>query len=366
MAPCAKIPLNANRSLRICAGILLIAVAMPASTQTDGTEEWVLPRTEHGHPDLQGNWTNATLTGIQRPEGFDAVLTAEQIAAMEGRREQTIQADAAPSDPNREAPAKGGVYTGEALFDAATGGTGGYNYFYIDAGDRVAYYNGEPRSSLIVDPADGRIPAFTPEAEETRAAAAARKEGTGEFDNPESRPLGERCLLSFGNNLGPPMLPNYFYNNNYTIVQTENEVMIMTEMVHDFRVIRLGQRQPLPDHIRPWMGDSWGRWDGATLVVETSNLPLRQVNSASYILPGGSEHRQVTERFTRVGERVINYEFTVNDPHYYTASWSGEVPFTRLDELIYEYACHEANYSLFNVLSGARAEERRAAESREN
>ena len=357
MAPCAKIPLNANRSLRICAGILLIAVAMPASTQTDGTEEWVLPRTEHGHPDLQGNWTNATLTGIQRPEGFDAVLTAEQIAAMEGRREQTIQADAAPSDPNREAPAKGGVYTGEALFDAATGGTGGYNYFYIDAGDRVAYYNGEPRSSLIVDPADGRIPAFTPEAEETRAAAAARKEGTGEFDNPESRPLGERCLLSFGNNLGPPMLPNYFYNNNYTIVQTENEVMIMTEMVYDIRVIRLGEHQPLPDYIRPWMGDSWGRWEGDTLVVETTNQPLKQVNAATYVTPGGSEQMKLTERFTRVGPQTINYEFTVDDPDFYTASWGGEVPFLKMNELIYEYACHEANYSLFNVLSGARAQE---------
>jgi hypothetical protein len=327
----------------------------------DAGSDWVLPRTEYGHPDLQGNWTNATLTGIQRAEGFDAVLTPEQIAAMEGSREETIAADAAPSDPDREAPVKGGVYTGEALFDAATGGTGGYNYFYIDAGDQVAYYNGEPRSSLIVDPPDGRIPPMTAAAKEARAAAVEATAHLGEFDNPESRPLGERCLLSFGNNLGPPMVPNYFYNNNYTIVQNKNEILIMTEMVHDIRIVRLGEHQPLPDHIRPWMGDSWGHWEGDTLVVETSNQPLRQINTASYVLPGGSENRKVTERFTRVGERMINYEFTVDDPNYYTASWSGEIPMTRLDERIYEYACHEANYSLYNVLSGARAEEAREA-----
>ena len=369
MATCARSQLNANwmRSMTRAAPLfLLIGLALPAAAQTGGDSEWVLPRTEHGHPDLQGNWTNATLTEIQRPEGFAAVLTPEQIAAMEGRREETIEADALPSDPDREAPPKGGVFTGDPLFDSASGGTGGYNYFYIDAGDRVAIYNGEPRSSLVVDPPDGRIPPLTDAAQEARAAEVERTADIGEFDNPENRPLGERCLLSFGDNLGPPMLPNYFYNNNYTIVQTENEVMIMTEMVHDFRVIRLGERQPLPDHLRPWMGDSWGRWEGDTLVVETTNLPLKQVNAARYITPGGSEQLTVTERLTRVDERTINYEFTIDDPGFYTAAWRGEVPMTRLDELIYEYACHEANYSMFNVLSGARAQESAALASQED
>jgi hypothetical protein len=131
----------------------------------------------------------------------------------------------------------------------------------------------------------------------------------------------------------------------------------MTEMVHDYRVVRLGERQLLPDNIRPWMGDSWGRWEGDTLVVETTSQPLRQVNASTYVTPGGSEQMKVTERFTRVGPQTINYEFTVDDPDFFTASWSGEVPFLKMNELIYEYACHEANYSLFNVLSGARAQE---------
>lgn len=355
MANYARIPLNGNRVRSAAALVAGLALMVPTLAQD--ADEWVLPRTEYGQPDLQGNWTNATLTGVQRPEGMDKVLTEEQIAALEGRRQETIDADAAPSDPDREAPVKGGVYTGDALFDGATGGTGGYNYFYIDAGDRVAYYNGEPRSSLIVDPANGRFPAMTDAAK--TAVAAARDSAGGEFDNPESRPLGERCLLSFGDNLGPPMLPNYFYNNNYTIVQTKDEVLIFTEMVHDVRIVRLGEPNPLPENMRPWMGDSWGRWEGDTLVVETSNLPLKQVNSATYVTPGGSEQMKVTERFTRVSEREINYEVAVDDPGYYTASWSAEVPFIKLDKNIYEYACHEANYSLFNVLSGARAEEAR-------
>ena len=367
MATCARTLLNAERMpSRTWTAILMIGLALPAWSQTDGDSEWVLPRIEHGHPDLQGNWTNATMTPVQRPEGLGAVLTPEQIAAREGARQETINADAAPSDPDRGPPPEGGVFTGDPLYDAASGGTGGYNYAYIDAGDRVAVYDGEPRSSLVVDPPDGRIPEFTEAAKEARAAAAARTADIGDFDNAENRPMVERCLLSFGDNLGAPMLPNYFYNNNYTIVQTENEIMIMTEMVHDFRVIRLGERQPLADHIRPWMGDSWGRWEGDTLVVETTNQPLKQVNAATYVTPGGSEQMKVTERFTRVGPQTINYEFTVDDPDYYTASWSGEVPFLKMDELIYEYACHEANYSLFNVLSGARAQESMAQESQKD
>ena len=347
----------------LCA-LVVGALAVPAAptSAAQGSQAdagWVLPRTPEGHPDLQGNWTNATMTPVQRPPGVGAVLAAEQVAAIEEGRQEFIETLSQASDPDREAPPEGGVFTGDAVFDAASGGTGGYNYFFIDGGDSIAVYNGEPRSSLVVDPADGRIPALTEEARERRreASSAARRAGVGEYDNPENRPLGERCIMSFGSNAGPPMLPNYFYNNNYTIVQTADHVVILTEMVHDVRIIRLGDRRPLADEIRPWMGDSWGWWEGDTLVVETTNLPAKQL-VPGYVYPGGSENMKVTERFTRVAENTINYEFTVDDPATYTATWGGEVPFQALDGNVYEYACHEANYSLFNVLSGARAQER--------
>jgi hypothetical protein len=237
----------------------------------------------------------------------------------------------------------------------AAGGTGGYNYVWIEAGDRIAIVNGEPRSSLVVDPPNGRIPALTPAARQRLTEAAQQSRQFGAYDNPENRPLAERCIMSFGSNAGPPMLPNYFYNNNYTIVQTRDHVMILTEMVHDARIIRLGDVKPLPKERRPWMGDSRGRWVGDTLVVETTNFHPMQV------FRGASEHLKVTERFTRVDDRTILYRFTMEDPTTFTQPWSGEVPFVAMDELIYEYACHEGNYALSNVLSGARAQEREAA-----
>ena len=348
--------------LFLCCGVLLLGLAFPVALQTQAreTKPWVMPRTSDGHPDLQGNWTNATITPIQRPRGRGPVLTPDQVAGIEGRRQNLIDASGEPSDPDREAPPVGGDGS-----TGAAGGVGGYNYFYIEAGDRVAVFNGEPRSSLVVDPEDGRIPPLTATAREARREASARRRVFGQYDNPENRPLGERCIKSFGSNAGPPMLPNYFYNNNYTIVQTADHIMIMTEMVHDVRIIRLDEPKPLAENIRPWMGDSWGWWEGDTLIVETTNLPLRQVNGHRYVYPGGSEDMKVTERFTRVDEQTINYEFTVDDPTTYTRPWSGEVPFKAMDDLVYEYACHEANYSLFNVLSGARAEEREAAKKKQ-
>ena len=341
----------------LLAGIALALLAAPAAAQQSG---WVVPRTPDGKPDLQGNWSNATLTPIQRPAGLPKVLSAEQVAAMEGERAEFIQENSQDSDPDRGAPAVGGEFTGNALFDAASGGTGGYNLFYIDAGDRVAIYNGEPRSSLVTIPENGQIPPMTAAAQERRRAALAARSGMGEYDNPENRPMAERCILSFGSNAGPPMLPNYFYNNNYTIVQTPDHVMIMTEMVHDVRVIPIGERPDVPDDYRPWFGVSWGHWDGDTLVIETTNLPYEQMNAYGYLFPGASENVKVTERLTRVGPNTINYEFLVEDPDTYTESWGGQVPFNRLPARVYEYACHEGNYALFNVLSGARAQEREA------
>ena len=325
---------------------------------TPDQRQWVMPRTSDGHPDLQGNWSNATITPLGRPRGRGPVLTPDQVAEIEGRREEFIEVLSATSDPNREAPAVGGVRTGDFAFDAASGGTGGYNYVYIDGGDRVAIYNGESRSSLVTNPADGRIPSLTPEARQRRSERSEFNRQFGAYDNPENRPLSDRCLMSFGSNAGPPMLPNYFYNNNYTIVQTADHIMIMTEMVHDVRIIRMGERVPLPEQVRPWMGDSWGHWEGDTLVIETTNLhPLQRFNG------NPSDNLKVIERLTRVDQSTINYEFTVIDPETYTAEWGGEVPMKALDGLIYEYACHEGNYALGAILSGARYQERLEAEN---
>ncbi len=335
------------------ASVGVAPLAAAAVDLTPDQQQWVMPRTSDGHPDLQGNWSNATITPLGRPRGRGPVLTPDQVAEIEGRREEFIEVLSATSDPNREAPAVGGVRTGDFAFDAASGGTGGYNYVYIDGGDRVAIYNGESRSSLVTNPADGRIPSLTPEARQRRSERGEFNRQFGAYDNPENRPLSDRCLMSFGSNAGPPMLPNYFYNNNYTIVQTADHIMIMTEMVHDVRIIRMGERVPLPEQVRPWMGDSWGHWEGDTLVIETTNLhPLQRFNG------NPSDNLKVIERLTRVDQSTINYEFTVIDPETYTAEWGGEVPMKALEGLIYEYACHEGNYALGAILSGARYQER--------
>ena len=337
----------------VMAGPVSLSAAQVAA---DASGAWVLPRTPAGHPDLQGNWTNVTVTPIQRPQGQGPVLTPDQVAAIEGQRDGIVEAGAVASDPDRAPPPAGG--TNPICIDGATTC---YNYVYWDQGDRVAIYNGEPRSSLITNPANGLIPPLTSAGAQQAAELLDISTGLGEFDHPENRPLPERCFMSYGSNAGPPMLPNYGYNNNYTIVQTPDHIMIMTEMVHDARIIRMGERVPMPDHIRPWMGDSWGHWEGDTLVIETTNLPLALMNKHPYIYPGGSEEWRVVERLTRVDENTINYEFTVTDPGTYTAPWGGEVPMKALNDLIYEYACHEGNYALGNVLSGARYQERMEA-----
>jgi hypothetical protein len=341
----------------LVAAAALVMAASPefASAQARAS----LPRLADGTPDLQGNWSNGTMTPIVRPAGVGPVLTPEQVEALEQGRQDFISEDYLDSDPDRGAPPAGGELTGDPIFDAATGGTGGYNQFFVDAGDNIAVYNGEYRSSLIVHPADGRRPAYSAFGEERLAERLAFNRQFNEYDNPENRPLAERCIMSFGSNGGPPMLPNYFYNNNYTIVQTPDHIMIMTEMVHDTRIIRMGEPRRLPEHIRPWMGDSWGHWEGDTLVIETTNLHPEQVlmgmsNATFY----PSERIRVIERLTRVDESTINYEFTIQDP-IFTEEIRGEVPFNRLDGLLYEYACHEGNYALENVLRGARAEEAR-------
>ncbi|HAC07059.1 MAG TPA: hypothetical protein DCF71_14515 [Gemmatimonadetes bacterium] len=334
---------HSSALLGLCVAIATMVLLSPALAQAQarGGEQWVVPRTSDGHPDLQGNWTNQTITPMQRREGQDRILTWDEVAEREGRVVERSQAGAEASDPDRP-PLEAGS------------NVGAYNNVYFEFGQRVAIVNGEPLSSLITSPDNGRKPALTPEGERRRDEIREFRSQFGPSDNPENRVLQDRCLVSFTNHGGPPMTPNYGYNSNYTIVQTADYVMLHYEMVHDTRIIRLGEPDPLPAHMRPWFGDSWGRWEGNTLVVETTNIYPLQDYMGIHPTPDLTVH----ERFTRVDEETILYEFTVDDPTTYVEPWSGIVPFKRFDELLYEYNCHEGNYAMSNILSGARYQER--------
>jgi len=330
---------------------------------------WVMPRTPDGKPDLQGNWTNETQTPLERMGAGSTTLTEEQARKIEDRAQFVEEYRDKASDPNRPAPPKGGeagklAPPGERSFieqisEAAGGAVGGYNGFWLDPGLKVIRIDGVARSSIIIDPPNGRLPGLTDAGKKRLAEIAARNRKFGEFDHPEMRPLADRCLLSFGSNAGPPMLPNYFYNNNYTIVQTPDHIVIMSEMVHDTRIIRMNAKSHLSARNQPWLGDSIGRWEGDTLVVETTNIhPMqREQTSILWAYRGASENLKVTERFTRTGPDTIVYRFTMDDPAVFTAPFTGELPFTKIDEMVYEYACHEGNYAMTNILSGERKKE---------
>ena len=345
-------PSLSTRYHAITAVALLLSFTVlfvPATAQTassDG-EKWQVPLMPDGHPDLQGNWTNATLTPFERPPNQEPVLTREQVVALESGHAETVAQRSAPSDPNRSLPPGG---DDPVCIDGATTC---YNEIYREPGERIAMVYGEPRSSLVTIPSDGRVPALTADARRRIEEFDAQRRTFGPFDHPELRPLAERCIVSFESSAGPPMIPNYWYNNNYTIVQNHEYLMIMAEMVHDVRIIRLGEPTSIGEDIRPWFGDSWGRWEGNTLVVETTNM---NPDFAFREVPG-SEDGKVIERFTRVDEDTVLYEFTIDDPANYTSIWGGQIPFKQFDQPIYEYACHEGNYALTNVLSGARFQE---------
>jgi hypothetical protein len=346
------------------------APARPPAAAKPAAKAAALPRTSDGVPDLQGNWTNATITPLERLRpNTPLVVTEEAARDEETKTRAAMELREQDSDPNRGAPPVGGelrkspnaepTYL-ERVWQGGAGTVGGYNSFWIDPGDRVLRVDGQPRSSILIDPPDGRIPALTPQARERVAqAAAARKSLGGEFDHPELRPLAERCITSFGNNAGPPMLPNYFYNNSYTIVQSKDTVVILTEMVHDARIVRINGTHP-PASVRKWFGDSIGRWEGDTLVIETTNF------HPNHGFRGAWENLKVIERLTRRDAKTINYRFTVEDPTTFTAPFTGELVFNAMapGEMVYEYACHEANYGLEGVLSGARAQEREAAKKK--
>jgi hypothetical protein len=354
------------------APVALVSGQAPAAK----AKGWVVPRTPDGKPDLQGNWTNETQTPLERMGTQSGTLTDQQATAVEQRAQLVEEFRDRPSDPNRPAPPKGGesgklAAPGQQSFievisEAAGGAVGGYNGFWLDPGKNVIRIVGVARSSIIIDPPDGRLPPRTEAGKQRLAQLAARAKKFGEFDHPEMRPLADRCLVSFGSNAGPPMLPNYFYNNNYTIVQTKDHVMILTEMNHDARIIRLGATSHAAANIRPWFGDSIGRWEGDTLVVETTNIKPLELEQTSILWAyrGASEDLKVTERFTRTGPDTIVYRFTMDDPSTFTAPITGELPFNRIDEQVYEYACHEGNQAMTNILSGERAKERREAEQK--
>jgi hypothetical protein len=281
--------------------------------------------------DLQGIWTNASVTPLERPlelAGKEFFTVAEAAAYEKQARERT--------DADRR--------EGDAEADLATG----YNDIFWERGRKVVSTR---RTSLVVDPRDGRIPPLTAEAQKN---AAARDEARRlrPADGPEDRSLDDRCIVR--RTSGPPMLPAG-YSNNYQFVQTSDYVAILVEMIHDVRIIPFDTRPHLSGKIRQLLGDSRGRWEGNTLVVDTSNF----TNKTNF--RGSGANLRVTERFTRVDSSTLLYQFTVDDPESFTRPWSGEIPMKKIDGPIFEYACHEGNYSMAYILNAVRAEERATA-----
>ena len=335
----------------LCAAPLAYAATAPAAAPAKAGAAYKAPKNAFGQPDLAGNWTNATLTPmIRNPKfGTQLVMPPDVVKAEEAGMAKEFAEGNKPTDPNA------GVQQGvdknvRAEFAAAGGDVGGYNIGWLDPGSQVMRVHGEPRTSLITT-ANGQFPPRKPGA---GGGGMQRYGGMGSFDSYETRSLGERCIMGFGRNAGPPMFPNGFYNNDYQIIQTPDHVAIDVEMVHDMRIIRLNATHRT-DGVRPWMGDSIGHWDGDTLVVETTNIP-EKMNFA-----GSWKDLKVTERFTRVAPNRMLYQFTVDDPTVWEKPWGGEYEFSTLKGQLYEYACHEGNYALPGMLGGARRAEQEAA-----
>lgn len=334
--------------------LIALVLALGAATAL-AAPPFKAPRNMYGQPDLSGNWSNSTLTPETRPPGLGtrAAFTEAEVKKLETQVTNEVEQGNASIDPTLGAPKVGGeIKPGTRPEFAAAGGVvGGYDRGWLEPGAAVMRVRGEPRTSFLTTP-DGQVP--------KRKASAPAPAGfnmamyRNSTDNPETRALGERCIMSFGRNAGPPMFPNGFYNNNYKFVQGPDTVAIVVEMVHDVRMIRLNGTHRT-DGIRPWMGDSIGRWEGETLVVETTNIPMRQAYRGSW------EKLKVTERFTRVAKDRIHYGFQIDDSTLWDAPWGGEYEFSSLNGEIYEYACHEGNYALPGILAGARAEEAEAA-----
>jgi hypothetical protein len=317
--------------------VLLIAVAMfslSAFGQTSSakvrpaSKAWTAPRTPDGQPDLQGVWTDATITPLERPAdlGDKAFFTEQEAADYEKRTFAQITGD------RRDGGAQADV--GRS-----------YNEFWRDRGTKVV---GNRRTSLITNPPDGKIPPLTPEAQKKQADARAYQR-LHPADGPEDRNLWERCLTR-----GVPIVPGP-YNNDFQIIQAPGYVVIFHEMIHEARIVPLDNRPHVEKDIRQWLGDPRGHWEGDTLVVESTNF------SEKSNFRGSSTGLHLVERFTRTGPDTIRYQFTVDDPSTFTKPWSAEMPMTTMDSPIYEYACNEGNYAMLGLLGGARADEKKKA-----
>jgi hypothetical protein len=321
--------------LTVIIGSFAIAIAAPLAGQTPvqpkRASAKAIPRSPDGHPELQGIWTNATLTPLERPADYAGRATLSDAEAKVFEKKD-LQSNTLDSDV-------------ESGFNRATGGpgVGAYNNLFVDRGSELARVDGLKRTSLIIDPPDGRIPPITTAARERNASGG---RGFNRYDSVNDRPLSERCIIGFGSTSGPPMLP-VLYNNNYEIVQTPNAVMILVEMVHDIRVIRINGTHK-PTNIRQLLGDSIGHWEGDTLVVDTTNF----TNQTRF--RGSSENLHVIERFTRVDPSTILYRATIDDPTTFSKQWTLEYPFVATAGPVYEYACHEGNYAMPDILGGAR------------
>lgn len=347
-----------HRSLTLVVALVLLAALLsgaplsgagqsPATGQKPApkaAQPRFAPKTAWGDPDLQGMWDFRTITPMERPLAFGdkQFLSAEEAAELEQLKAAFEAADvkARQDSTGATAAAEAGKFN---TFKPGIGDpVGAYGSEWYDTGSRVVP---SKRTSLIVDPADGRIP-YTPEGRQ-------RNSRPRHTDGPEGRSLSERCLV--GLNAGPPMRP-HAYNNNAHIFQAPGYVAILNEMIHDVRIIPLDRRPHISPIIRQWMGDSRGRWEGQTLVVETTNFDDRANFS------GATESMRLVERFTRVGPDALDYEFTVTDPKAFSRPWTSSFQMIRSNDKIYEYACHEGNHGMEGILRGARAEERAAAQ----
>jgi hypothetical protein len=319
----------------------IFLTALPCAA-TDNATQYQPPRTPDGQPDLQGVWTNVSLTTLLRSPQFKTnVVTAQEAERIAQRRAATLAKSLEPTDPNAPAPPKGG-------------NVGGYNSYYIDAGNRLARVRGEYRTTWLLDEPDGQLPYSERGRRMFEQKLASVRNN---FDGPETRPMAERCIVGFGSTAGPPMI-NVLYNNHFQIVQTADAVVIHVEMNHDARIVRLNSKRHVHPNIRPWMGDSIGWWEGDTLVVETTNFnpgeELRTNFDQSFYV---SQNAKVTERFTRTSPTEISYEFSVDDPATFTKVWRAAMVLNAAQGNIYEYACHEGNYALPGILAGARKAE---------
>jgi hypothetical protein len=322
-----------NRQPLISIGSLpLIVLLAYASVFGQAAKSWTPPRTADGQPDLQGVWTTATLTSLERPADLAGKesFTPAEAAAYEHRL---------LDQGNRDRRG--------ATADADVGGA--YNEFWFEKGSKIVETH---RTSLIVDPPDGKIPALTAEAQK-RAATRAEYRRLHAADGPEDFSLNNRCIL--WPTAGPPMLPGG-YNNNYQIVQAPGYIVILIEMIHDARVIPI-DRPHLPQNVRQLMGDARGHWEGNTLVVETTNFTDKTA------FRGSGRNLHLIERFTRTAPDTIMYEFTVNDPGSFTKPWTAQIPMKPKTQPLFEYACHEGNYSMEGMLAGARREEKAAVKT---